>query len=119
MSSSVGKGDTRSDDRLAFGLAKRQTLRTMWVRRWLQRRENRKDSVTLWLLRDEALVLDAVFTRYRDENKPLEPTDEAERTALAALGAEIEVALSDDVLGDSYTESLAGARERLLRREQG
>jgi hypothetical protein len=90
----------------------------MWVRRWLQRRENRKDSVALWLLRDEALVLDVVFTRHREENEPLEARDEAERTALVALGAELEVAASDDVFSDSYTETIAEARERLLRRER-
>jgi helix-turn-helix protein len=90
----------------------------MWVRRWLQRRENRRGSVDLWLLRDEALVLDSVFTRHRDENKPLEAVDEAEGSALIALGAAIEGAVLDDVLSDDYTESLAEARERLLRRER-
>jgi len=90
----------------------------MWVRRWLQRRENRKGSVALWLLRDEVLVLDAVFTRHRDLNQPLDATDEAERTALTALGAEIEVAVSGDVFSDGYTERIAEARERLIRRER-
>jgi helix-turn-helix protein len=85
---------------------------------WLQRRANRRGRVDLWLLRDEALVLDAVFTRHREENKPLEALDAAERSALVALGAAIEGAVLDDVLDDKYTESLAEARERLLRRER-
>lgn len=90
----------------------------MWVRRWLQRRENRRNSVSLWLLRDEALVLDVIFSRHRDENKPLEAMDEAEESALIALGAAIEGAALDEVLSDTYTDSVAEARARLLSRER-
>jgi hypothetical protein len=90
----------------------------MWVRRWRQQRENRRGNVSLSLLRDEALILDAVFRRHRDENRPLEAVDEAEGSALIALGAELEGAVLDEVLGDAYPESLANARDHLRRREQ-
>ena len=91
----------------------------MRVRHWLQRRRNRRGRVCLWLLRDEALLLDVIFTRHRDENEPLEARDEAEASALIALGAGLEGAVLDEVLGEKdYAEGVATARERILRRER-
>lgn len=68
----------------------------------------------LWLLRDEALLLDVIFTRHRDEDERLEARDGAEASALIALGAAI-----DQVFGEKdYDAGVATARERILRRER-
>jgi hypothetical protein len=71
------------------------------------------------LLRDEALLLDVIFTRHREADERLEARDAAEASALTELGAAIEGAVLEEVLGDTdYDASVARARERLLARER-
>lgn len=91
----------------------------MRVRHWLQRRRNRRGTVSLRLQRDEALLLDVIFTRHRDADERLEARDPAEASALIALGAAIEGAVLDEVLGErDYDAGVARARERILARER-
>jgi hypothetical protein len=80
-----------------------------------RKRRSAYDEVHIGLSRDEALVLDALFARHRDEDQPLEPIDDAERSALIGLGAALEGAVFNEVSDDGYGGFLAEARRRLAK----
>jgi hypothetical protein len=86
--------------------------------RWLRKQRSVYEEVLVGLSRDEALVLDALFTRHRDENRPLVPSDDAEKSALIGLGAAIEGAILDDVRSEDYRDRVNEARKRLAEAEQ-
>jgi hypothetical protein len=86
--------------------------------RWPRRQRSVYDEVRVGLSRDEALVLDALFGRHRDENQPLVASDEAEKSALIGLGAAIEIAILDDGHSEHYLERVEQARKRLAEAER-
>lgn len=68
------------------------------------------------LTHDEALVLDALFTRWRDEDDfgdVLRVADEVDRYCLIKLGADVEGAIGEAMFAEHYAELVRAARERL------